>query len=716
MAFGSATSSSAMIIGQVGTQLRGGGYSNDVVYDFWTVGQWHHICLTYDGTYGRLYVDGTQVNYAAKTWNVSLLRAYIGRGVNNSEYWNGTIDDVRVYNTALTATQVAAIATPPPSAPTVLTASSTSLTSVNLSWDDASTNETGFQIERSLTSSSGYSVITTTAANATSYTNSGLTSGTTYYYRIKAVNAGGGSSYAPVASVTTLSLPAPPSGLTTIASSSTAIDLSWTDASANETGFQIERSLTSDTGFSLITTTAANATSYSNTGLTSGTTYYYRVRAVNAGGESAYTTEANATTPSIPSSPSGLIATSASTTSINLAWNDGSTNETGFQIERSLTAGSGFSLITTTVANAISYSNTGLASGTMFYYRIRAVNAVGESAYTSVVNATTQLSTPSAPSGLIATAASPSSINLNWTDASSNETGFQIERSLSSESGFALITTASANAVAHSDGSLTANTTYYYRMRSINANGNSGYTSIVSATTLIAVPAAPTALIASAMSSTSINLSWTDNSSNETEFEIERSETSGNGFALVGTSEANVLVYVDSTLISGITYYYRVRATNSGGASNYTTEVNATTLPLAGGTQLCDNIFCDGNGGVGIGTPTVPAGYKMAVKGKIMAEGVKVALETEWPDYVFEKDYHLADIGALKKYIAENGHLPNLPAAKTVATEGIDVAQINVSLLEKIEELSLYLIKMEERIKILETENKNLKSNKRSGR
>jgi hypothetical protein len=92
-----------------------------------------------------------------------------------------------------------------------------------------------------------------------------------------------------------------------------------------------------------------------------------------------------------------------------------------------------------------------------------------------------------------------------------------------------------------------------------------------------------------------------------------------------------------------------------------------------------------------------------------MAEGVKVALQSDWPDYVFKEGYALTDIPALKKFITENGHLPNVPTDETIKREGIDIGGINVLLLEKIEELSLYLIQMEERMKALETENDGLK-------
>ena len=178
--------------------------------------------------------------------------------------------------------------------------------------------------------------------------------------------------------------PSAPTTLTATAISGSQINLTWVDASSNETGFQVERSLTSGSDFTLITTTAANATSFSNTGLNAGTQYFYRVRSVNAGGNSAYTAEANATTTVAPPAvPTTLTATAISNSQINLTWVDASSNETGFQIERSLTSGSGFTLITTTAANATSFSNTGLNAGTSYFYRIRSVNAGGNSTFTS---------------------------------------------------------------------------------------------------------------------------------------------------------------------------------------------------------------------------------------------------------------------------------------------------------------------------------------------
>jgi hypothetical protein len=107
-AYGSPATSQAMFIGLNGTDLYGGGYGDDVSKaGFWEIGVWHHICLTYDGTTARLYADGIEVASAAKSWNLIPGRARIGRQVNDlAEFWDGLIDDVRVYNVALTPDRI----------------------------------------------------------------------------------------------------------------------------------------------------------------------------------------------------------------------------------------------------------------------------------------------------------------------------------------------------------------------------------------------------------------------------------------------------------------------------------------------------------------------------------------------------------------------------------------------------------------------------------
>jgi hypothetical protein len=117
------------------------------------------------------------------------------------------------------------------------------------------------------------------------------------------------------------------------------------------------------------------------------------------------------------------------------------------------------------------------------------------------------------------------------------------------------------------------------------------------------------------------------------------------------------------------------------------------------------SLTVDGN--VLIGNPsvvTLPAGYKLYVQTGILTEKVKVAIvnTTNWADYVFENSYKLRDLNELETFIKTNKHLPNIPSAEEMVAEGLDVATMDAKLLEKIEELSLYIIEQNKRIEKLE--------------
>lgn len=130
------------------------------------------------------------------------------------------------------------------------------------------------------------------------------------------------------------------------------------------------------------------------------------------------------------------------------------------------------------------------------------------------------------------------------------------------------------------------------------------------------------------------------------------------------------------------------------------------TLPVA---ELCSSIYCDGEN-VGIGTENT-YGHKLAVSGKILSEGVLVKLKANWPDYVFEPDYPLRTLRETKKYIIENRHLPEIPPAQEIEARGVEVGEMNIILLKKIEELTLYQIELLERLEKAEREIATLKVN-----
>lgn len=115
------------------------------------------------------------------------------------------------------------------------------------------------------------------------------------------------------------------------------------------------------------------------------------------------------------------------------------------------------------------------------------------------------------------------------------------------------------------------------------------------------------------------------------------------------------------------------------------------------------------DGNVGIGTYTTN-GYKLAVAGNVVAEEIVVKLKENWPDYVFNNNYKKPKINELEKYIHKNQHLPNIPSAEEINNQGINVGEIQTKLLEKVEELTLYIIEQNKKIEKLESEYKLLKN------
>lgn len=115
------------------------------------------------------------------------------------------------------------------------------------------------------------------------------------------------------------------------------------------------------------------------------------------------------------------------------------------------------------------------------------------------------------------------------------------------------------------------------------------------------------------------------------------------------------------------------------------------------------------NGQVGIGTQEVPEGYLLAVNGKVIAEEVEVRLEGDWPDFVFEENYYLMPPDSLKSFIRRNGHLPGFASAKSMQERGsVASGQTMLTLVQKVEELTLYMLQQEKRIEALERQNREL--------
>ncbi len=553
--------------------------------------------------------DGVERTYAQIASVGANVLTYRNTGLEaNVRYWYR----VRAYNALGTSgysnEQPGMVA--PPVAPSALTATANANgVRVDLAWMDNSTDEQGFRIERAPDENGvagAYVQIASAGPNYRAYSIGGLTTGTRYWFRIRAYNAIGTSAYSNEAGVTTLVAANAPSGLVATAVSGVRINLTWIDNSTDETSFRIDRA--PDAGgvpgtFAPLASVGPNITTYGNNNLQNGTRYWYRVRAGNPVGFSAYSDPASAMTFPVPVAPSELIATAVSHVRIDLTWTDNASDETGYRVERApdvAGAPGTFAQIASLAANVTTYSHTGLQGSTRYWYRVRANNAVGNSPFSNLADATTlPTPAPNAPSALIATVVSGVRIDLDWTDNSTDEQGFRVERApdVGGAAGdYVLIASVGANVRSYNNTGLENGTPYWYRVSAYNAVGPSGFSNEVGAVTL-SPPAAPSALSATTFSGVRIDLAWTDNASDEQGFRIERAPDVGGvpgTFAQIASiATPNTTTYSNTTgLQNGTRYWYRVRAYNAVGNGGPSNEADATTLspPAAPSTLTATTI------------------------------------------------------------------------------------------------------------------------------
>jgi hypothetical protein len=135
--------------------------------------------------------------------------------------------------------------------------------------------------------------------------------------------------------------------------------------------------------------------------------------------------------------------------------------------------------------------------------------------------------------------------------------------------------------------------------------------------------------------------------------------------------------------------------------------LNASSIYVNGASVLSSQWTTSGaninfnTGIVSIGKATAPAGYKLAIGGKMVAEEVVIKLQANWPDYVFEAGYKLPSLSELEKFILTYKHLPEVPTAADIKRDGVNVGEMDAVLLKKIEELTLLLIELQKQVDAL---------------
>lgn len=379
-------------------------------------------------------------------------------------------------------------------------------------------------------------------------------------------------------------VPNTPSGLTVSRNGSNQLVLNWSASSTTYIIQYLVERLVGSTWTQIGTTTSSTLT-YTDTSLTCGTSYSYRVRARNGDGYSAYTSTVTETACRVEA-PSGLSALSnPSVVSVSLTWTDNSSFEEGFLVERSLAGANSWTQIASLGANVTSFVNkASIACGTAYDYRVQAYQGTYYSDYTATASATTLICAPLDPTGFTATTASQSRINLAWTDTSDDamyqESGFTIERQVGA-GGYSSLVTLAGETTTYTNSGLTCGTSYGYRIQAFNAGGTSAWVTATASTNACGTPAGPIGLAVQAVSQYEVLITWTDGD-DETAYYVERSPD-GSTWTQIAALAADSSEYLDNQLTPGTQYYYRVRSANSYSTAPYTYAgpLSATTFTLS---------------------------------------------------------------------------------------------------------------------------------------
>ncbi|NMC56299.1 MAG: hypothetical protein GYA50_03650 [Eubacteriaceae bacterium] len=464
-------------------------------------------------------------------------------------------------------------ATPVPCAPNVKVTLN-SYNSLNITWNEID-GANKYEISRSTSSSSGYVPIHTT--NELSYTDADLTTGVTYYYKVRALIDGAYVVYGDYSKATCLKvIPATPV-ITVSANTYTSLKVGW-NAVDGATGYRVYRATSSSGTYTYLG--ATTSTSYTSTGLATGKYYYYKVL--------AYTTANGVTTYSaysavkyakvIPAIPTASAA-SYNYNSIRVSWSAVS-GASGYELYYCTTEAGTYKLLKATTAKY--YTHVSLATGNNYYYKVRAYRTVGRTkVYGAFSSVTSAMPLPSAPVPS-AISAGYTSNKISWASVS-GASGYELYKTNVNGEIQSQLDIIPADAISYTHEGLTTNMPYYYKVKAYRTvNGNKVYGPYSKIVTATPIPSAPTVNVA-LNSYNSLNITW-NKINGADKYEISRSTSSASGYVPIYTTDT--LSYTDADLVTGKIYYYKVRALIDGAYVVYGDYSKATCLKVIPATPV----------------------------------------------------------------------------------------------------------------------------------
>jgi fibronectin type 3 domain-containing protein len=435
---------------------------------------------------------------------------------------------------------------------------------------------TSYDVKRSTTAGGPYILVATVSGN--SYTDSGLTDGTTYYYVISGINGfgeGGDSTQVSATPAQAGSIAVPPTGLAGTAGDQ-QVALTWT-ASSGAASYNLKSASSGAGPYTTVVNTTS--TSYTNTGLVNGTAVFYEVTAVNSLGESAPSAPPVSVTPTAPavapSAPS--LSGTAGDNQVALSWST-STGASTYNVQRGASAGTETNLVTGLTTTT--YTDSTAANGTTYFYRVVAVTPAFPSGTNSNEISSTPVAAgtvPSAPSALSATAGD-SKVDLAWT-AGAGATSYQVKRGTTP--GSETVLASGITTTFYSDTTAVNLSHYFYVVVGVNSKGASVASNEVGPVSPAGPPSpplTPTGLAATADTTPKVALTWTA-SVGATGYVVQRGPSGAGPFTVIGSPASNS--FNDVTPANNTTYFYEVAAVNVGGLSAFSAAVSALTPSVA---------------------------------------------------------------------------------------------------------------------------------------
>jgi titin len=497
---------------------------------------------------------------------------------------------------------------------------------VTLSWTAPSNNGaliTGYLVEYS--ADNGVTWLagpSSSGLGSTAVTVTGLTNGTAYKFRFRAINTVGTGAASAEVSATPFTVPTSPRNVTTVAANA-QVTVSWTAPASTGgsaiTGYLVERSADGGLTWTTLATTAASASNYVSTGLTNGTTYAYRVMAINAAGDGVASSTVTATPFTAASAPTALSAT-AGNAAATLSWvapvSTGGLPIVGYRVEISSNGGTSWSVaISDTGTTSTSVTVAGLANGTAYAFRVSALTSPGAGS-SSTPATTTPFGAPSAPRSLTVTP-SDSQLSLSWSAPASSGgsvlTGYLVEQSFDGGVTWTTVTTTTNTTFAITG--LTNGAPMAVRVTAQNAAGFGPDSGAVTSTPF-AAPGAPTDLVATAGTG-QVSLSWTAPAGNGGStllgYRIERSSDGGITWTVaVGSTGSTLTSTVLTGLPGGVTQTFRVAAVSALGSGAF--SANASATPVGAPTAPASISVTPANGQVVVSwtAPTTDGGSAVA--------------------------------------------------------------------------------------------------------